>query len=219
MAITQNFNIGRTRKKLGNTVFSKQFGKNTLRTKPIQVKNPKTPGQMQTRSNLAMIVQILRPLVRIMNTAYAGSVTGMSPFNKMTRYNLKNAVNGTEMEWNKMQLCTNCSDTPITDFAITATAGHVVNCTWTKNSILPQELASPVDAIVINRTTQELKVFKFCAARSAESAILTVPAYWQGAVVSVFLQSLDYLGNDSNRTPKHIIANATANLPDVTILA
>jgi len=219
MAIVQNFNIGRTKQKLGNTVFSKQFGKNTLRTKPIEVKNPKTPGQMQTRNNMAMIVQLLRPLVRTMNTAYAGSVTGMSPFNKMTRYNLKNAVNGTEIEWNKLQLCTNLGSSPISDFAITAAAGHIVNCAWVKNSILPQELASPVDAILINRTTQEVKMFKACAQRSAESASITVPAYWQGAVVSVFLQCLDFFDDNNNPKPMRVIANATANLPDVTILA
>ena len=42
MAIVQNPITARTKKKFGNAVFSKQFGKNVMRSKPMEVKNPQT---------------------------------------------------------------------------------------------------------------------------------------------------------------------------------
>jgi len=221
MAIVQNPNIGRTKQKLGNTVFSKQFGKNTLRTKPIEVKNPKTPRQVAQRTIFTTIVKILRPLVKVINVAFfkTGEVTGMSPYNKMLSYNLNNATNGTEVDWTKFKLCTILGNSFITDFVITAAVGHTIHCAWVKNSTLQQELASPVDAFLINKVTNEVLVLKAVAQRSDEQVVLTAPAPWVGDAVAVFLQCLDYQDNGSNLDPLHIIANATANLADVTIIA
>jgi len=60
MAIVQNPITGRTRNKFGTAVFSKQFGLNTMRTKPEGMKNPNTPAQATQRSKFLTVVYLIR---------------------------------------------------------------------------------------------------------------------------------------------------------------
>ena len=220
MAIVQNFNIGHARKSLGNTTFSKQFGKNVLKTKAISVKDARTPRQLEQRAKFGMVGKLLSPMSRIIKAAYHGThaVKGMSPYNKMVRYNLKKAVIGESIDWNKFEVCTNIGDSVIGNFAVNANPELIVQCSWAKNSSLQPELDSPIDAIVINRENLQVLIFKVCALRKDEIAFLNVPACWVGNTVSVYLQCLDFKGKENNRHPFHVIFNATKNLADVTIL-
>ncbi len=70
MAIVQNPITGRTKQKFGPAVFSKQFGKNTMRTKPIEVKNPKTPDQMNQRNKFSLMVAGGRELLPMLKISF-----------------------------------------------------------------------------------------------------------------------------------------------------
>jgi len=59
MAIVQNPITGRTRKKFGTEVFSKHYENNTMRSRPIQVSNPQTEGQVRQRSIFAQTVDLI----------------------------------------------------------------------------------------------------------------------------------------------------------------
>lgn len=83
MAIVQNPITGRTKKKFGTAVFSKQFGKNVMRSKPMEVKNPQTVGQVTQRNKFATTVDLVRQVLPLINKVYAGSLSKMSPFNKV----------------------------------------------------------------------------------------------------------------------------------------
>ena len=87
MAIVQNPITGRTKKKFGTAVFSKQFGKNVMRSKPIEVKNPQTEGQVTQRNKFATTVFLVKQVLPLINDVYAGSLRKMSPFNKITSIN------------------------------------------------------------------------------------------------------------------------------------
>lgn len=50
MAIVQNPLIGQTKGKVGNVVFYRSFENNIIRSKPLKVANPRTPGQVSARS-------------------------------------------------------------------------------------------------------------------------------------------------------------------------
>jgi hypothetical protein len=94
MAIVQNPITGRTKKKFGNAVFSKQFGKNTLRTKPLEVKNPKTPGQVNQRSKFKLMVFTSRVLLGMIRISFQNMAIGKSAFNAFMQANIKTAITG-----------------------------------------------------------------------------------------------------------------------------
>ena len=79
MAIVQNPITGRTRKKFGTAVFSKHYEKNTMRSSPIQVSNPRTEGQVRQRSKFAQTVDLIRQVLPIVNDAYSYTLKNMSP--------------------------------------------------------------------------------------------------------------------------------------------
>ena len=58
MAIVQNPLIGSARKSVGGMTFARVDGKNILRTKPFQVKNPKTQAQVDNRERFKFVTQI-----------------------------------------------------------------------------------------------------------------------------------------------------------------
>ena len=94
MAIVQNPITGRSKNKFGTAVFSKQFGKNTMRTKPIEVKNPKTPDQVNQREKFSLMVSTARLLLNFIRVSFKNSTTKMSPYNVFVSHNLKNAIIG-----------------------------------------------------------------------------------------------------------------------------
>ena len=107
MAIVQNPITGRTRKKFGTAVFSKHYENNTMRSKPIQVANPRTEGQVRQRSKFAQTVDLIRQVLPVVNDAYSNTLKNMSPFNKIVSLNVKNIFGeGTnEIDYTKKYYC------------------------------------------------------------------------------------------------------------------
>lgn len=94
MAIVQNPITGRTKQKFASAVFSKQFGKNTMRSKPIEVKNPKTPDQLNQRSKFKLMIAEARQLLGLVRVSFQNGAIGMSAFNAFISQNILNAITG-----------------------------------------------------------------------------------------------------------------------------
>ncbi len=205
MAIVQNPITGRTRKSFGTAVFSKQFEKNTMRTKPIQVKNPKTPKQLTQRLKFSTIVDLVKPVIPIINDVYAGSVTKMSPFNKIASINLKNAFNGTPpvLDHTKVILCTFDGST-VDGVVITAEANQVMKIDWLPNTTNVEELASPISFIMFNCTSNDSAYFPNVALRSIGTANVTVPKTWIGALTTIHIITKDF-NQILSGSPKQIL--------------
>lgn len=90
MAIVQNPIIGRSKGSFGNAVFSKWKGKNTLRSKALEVANPQTDLQMRQRAKFALLVAVYRQMAAILKTGFREAAVGMSEFNAFQSTNLKN---------------------------------------------------------------------------------------------------------------------------------
>lgn len=84
MAVTQNTLIGSSRGKVGGTVFTKQFGKNVLKSKPLSVANPNTKKQKDQRVSLAKTVALYRSISAVINQTFRSQAVGMSAFNAFT---------------------------------------------------------------------------------------------------------------------------------------
>lgn len=94
MAIVQNPITGRSKQKFGTAVFSKQFGKNTLRTKPMEVKNPRTPDQVNQRNKFSLMVAEGRRLLSMLKLSFQNMAISMSAFNVFIKNNIKTAITG-----------------------------------------------------------------------------------------------------------------------------
>jgi len=67
IAIVENPIIGRARKSFGSAVFSRQSGHNTMRARPLKVRDPKTPAQIRYRRKLATLVHLIHRVLPIIN--------------------------------------------------------------------------------------------------------------------------------------------------------
>ena len=193
MAIVQNPITGRTRKKFGTAVFSKQFGKNTMRTKPAGVKNPNTIGQAKQRAKFSTIVHLIRQVLPLINSVYAGILKNMSPFNKIVSINLKCAFTGDPpvLDHTKVVLC-DLEGSSVINVTMKAKPDQIMDITWDPNSTNTEELSTQLTLLLINCTTNKVMTFPEIAQRSVGSIQITVPTDWVGSKTALHFLTLDY---------------------------
>lgn len=182
MAIVQNPITGRTRKAFGTAVFSKSYGNNTMRTKAMDVKNPRTEGQVRQRNKFATTVELVRQVLPLINEVYAGSLTSMSPFNKITSINVKNAFVGEppELDHTLVVLC-DFVGSSVENVTLTGQDNQVMDIAWDPATTNSADLASLLTFVVFNCDTNKAMIFRDAVARSAGSTSITLPSDWVGA--------------------------------------
>lgn len=205
MAIVQNPVTGRTKKKFGTAVFSRYFDKNVMRTKPLEVKNPKTEGQVKQRNKFATIVSIVKQVAPLLNEVYGRSLTNMSPANKITGINVKNAFSGDPpvLDHTRLVLCDFVGST-IRDVTLTAQADQAMNITWTPGTTHTDELATKLTFILFNCDTNQAVIFRDAAVRQDGEATIKAPAYWVGAKTALHVMTTDY-NQTLGGNPKKVI--------------
>lgn len=193
MAIVQNPITGRTKKKFGTAVFSKQFGKNTMRSKPMDVKNPNTIGQATQRTKFSTIVNLIRQVLTLINSVYAGTLKNMSPFNKIVSINVKNAFTGDPpvLDHTKVILC-DFEGSTVNNVTMTAQPNQVMDIAWEPNTTNPDELSTPLTLILINCITNKVMMFPDVDIRSAGATTITAPADWVGSQTALHVLTVDY---------------------------
>ncbi len=205
MAIVQNPITGRTKKAFGTAVFSKSFDKNVMRSKPLEVKNPRTPGQMRQRNKFGTTVALIKQVKLLINEAYGKSLPNMSPVNKITGINVKNAFSGDPpvLDHTKVVLC-DFEGSSVSNVTLTGDVDQAMNITWNPNTVVPDELASLLSFVLFNCTTNQAAIFKDVVTRDAGLATVTVPASWVGAQTALHVVTTDYNQTLAN-APKKII--------------
>lgn len=188
MAIVQNPITGRTKNKFGTAVFSKHFGKNTMRSKPLDVKNPKTAGQVKQRTKFKTVVELIRQVLPLINEVYAGSLRSMSPFNKVTSINVKTAFVGEPpvLDHTKVVLCDFDGSTVI-NVTLTGQAAQVMDITWDPDTDVQKELDAPLTFVLFNCGTNKGVIYRDVALRSAGLASITAPPLWVGEMTSLHI--------------------------------
>jgi hypothetical protein len=193
MAIVQNPITGRTRKKFGTAVFSKHYENNTMRSKPIQVANPRTEGQVLQRSKFAQTVDLIRQVLPVVNDAYSNTLKNMSPFNKIVSLNVKNifAEGTNEIDYTKVQFCDNAGSN-VRNVELTCEDDQVVSFIWEPNTINQAELDEPVSIILVNCIKNKAINYPAVALRSESAASVIAPVEWVGDVVAAYFNTTDY---------------------------
>lgn len=213
MAIVQNPITGRTRKKFGTAVFSKQFDQNTMRTKPISVRNPRTEGQVKQRTKFATVVDLVRQALPEINSAYSGTLKKMSPFNKITSINVKNAFTGEPpvLDHTKVVLC-DLEGSSVSNVTLTGLEEQLMDIRWEANTTNPDELASKLTFILFNCTTNDAFIVKEHIARSVGRVEIKVPATWVDAMTALHVVATDFTQLLANKPKQTIQFKAGADL-------
>ena len=204
MAIVQNPLIGDARGSLGNTVFSKQFGKNTLRTKPINPKVGRSPGQQLTRERFNLLLPLLRQVLRFINDAYAGSVVGMSTHNRVMSLNMNNCfAEGTaSIEPGLFVLCEH-DGSFVENVVLSSTTENTITATFTSNAQNADEEGDPV--IAYGFDVEGNKIWKFDQIAIRNSGTITLSkTLISGLNIAVYFECLDRV-KLLNDKPKHVI--------------
>ena len=193
MAIVQNPVTGRTKKKFGTAVFTKSFDKNVMRSKPLEVKNPRTEAQVNHRNKFSTAVSLVRQVKPLINEAYGKSLVTMTPSNKVTGLIMQNAFVGDppELDHTKVMLC-DFVGSMVKNVSLVAQADQVMDITWEPNTTNANELASLLSLVLFNCTTNKAIIFKDVAAREAGLASVNVPASWVGAQTALHVVTTDY---------------------------
>ena len=193
MAIVQNPITGRTRKKFGTAVFSKHYENNTMRSRPIQVANPRTEGQVLQRSKFAQTVDLIRQVLPVVNDAYSNTLKNMSPFNKIVSLNVKNifAEGTNEIDYTKVQFCDNAGSN-VRNVELTCEDDQVISLIWEPNTINQAELDEPVSIILVNCIKNKAINYPAVALRSESAASVIAPVEWVGDMVAAYFNTTDY---------------------------
>lgn len=198
MAIVQNPITGRSKKKFGTAVFSKQFGKNTMRTKPVEVKNPKTLAQRQQRSKFSLMVALSRMFISFIRVGFKQVAVSMSQFNMFMKTNIYDVITGTypnyAIDFTKL-IVSKGTLVGVEDGTAAAAAGKLVNISWTDNTGTGDAQATD-KALQLILNYEKGKVYQDVTTktRADASSAITVPASWVGDLVYVYLAFQDATG-------------------------
>jgi hypothetical protein len=204
MAIVQNPIVGRAKQKFGNAVFSTQFGQNTLRTKPVSVKNPRTLKQMIIRKRMKQLVGLFRQIVSDINTAYGSSVKGMSPFNRVISLNMKCAFDaGSDIIVpSRLVICDNSSEARPDSFVVTAPHADQLAVTWVSHFRNSNEQFSDIYFYAYDPVSNKIwKLPEYCTYSNNQNSFL-IPNY-TGQAIHLYSMNLDYV-NLLNGSPRQI---------------
>lgn len=86
MAIIQNPIVGRAKQKFANSIFSTWYGRNVLRSKPLEVRNPRSGKQLTARYELSIRTAILALSLEMFKRIWKRKATSLPIYNEIARY-------------------------------------------------------------------------------------------------------------------------------------
>lgn len=92
MSTTQNPVTGRMSGSFANATFQTQYGKNIMRSKPLTVRNPKSPAQVAQRARITVAGQLYKSIAAFINYVYQASYLKMPVTSWAVKYGLTNAI-------------------------------------------------------------------------------------------------------------------------------
>ncbi len=88
----QNPLTGHSSGKLGNTIFQTQYGYHIVRSKPIMVRNPKSPGQVLVRNKFELASSFIRAALILVRIGYHNYKPHNSAYSAAIGYLLNNCM-------------------------------------------------------------------------------------------------------------------------------
>lgn len=136
MAIFENPKIGRAKGSVGNVVLYTMWGMNIGRTKAEKVNDAKSPAQLAVRGRFKKVRDLVRPMLRYINTAYADSRKDMPPYNHVQSINNPHCFIGDtdEIDPSKFELCDN-DGSFVDNVVLTSPIADSITATFDSNAV------------------------------------------------------------------------------------
>jgi len=199
MAIVQNPITGRTKGKFASAVFSKQFGKNTMRSKPIEVRNPKTLAQREQRSKFSLMVELSRKFLAFIRIGFKQTAIGMSQFNSFMQTNIQNVITGAYPDYEidyTLLLVSRGTLTGSEGSSATAIAGNSVTIDWMDNTGSGDALGTDKALmLILNPNSPNVVSNTTLKTRADGTYDIVVPVAWVGDDVNVYLSFMTEAGD------------------------
>jgi hypothetical protein len=204
MAIFENPKIGRARNSVGNLVFSTHWGKNVGRSKAAKVNDAKSPAQLAVRGRFKKVRNLICPMLKYINPAYADSRKDMPPYNHIMSINIKHCFIGDtdQIDPSKFVLCDN-DGSFVDNVVLTSTVTGTITGTFDSNAQNDNEGGDAVKAYGFDVSGSNIWRFDQDAIRSSGTITLTHPGM-SGLPIAVYFECLDRV-NLLMGKPMHVI--------------
>ena len=185
--------------KVGTVVGANFRGKDIIRSVPKKSDRKPTEAQALQQAKFKLVIQFLQPL-KVIQTKYFGQSSGVkSKVNLAASYMLENAIlvvaEIPQLIFNKI-LITKGELAGFQNPDVTPAAGRVLDFTWEDNSLQGNAKATDVANVVCyNEILNEFQVFNTAATRADGAAQVTLPGYFGGLDVQVWI----YFNNEQQK--------------------
>lgn len=189
--------------KIGNVVGGSWNGIDYMRSKPNNVKDPKTEAQLSQRQKFAMIAAFLKKIKPVITAGYKPHNNQMTPTNSAMSFNIKNAVSGMypdhEIDFSSVRV-TNGDLIPAEDAGAESTAPAEVSFSWSDNSGVGSAAADDQALLLVYNTDKDRAIYVVGdgPTRDEESYTLTLPAGYEGDTVEAYLAFVSADGEEAS---------------------
>jgi hypothetical protein len=177
--------------KVGTVVGGSWKGIDYIRSKPAQVSNPRTEGQVAQRNKFTATLEFLQPLNPFLRIGYKNYTNKKSAFNAAMSYILKNAITGTAPNFSvdyQNAMVSRGSLTGALNPNGASTNVAEIDFSWTDNSGSGNAVATDKAMLVAFNPTDKSATYVTAGAdRSTGNATLQVPSTFSGDNVEVYI--------------------------------
>lgn len=194
MAIIQNPLIGRGKGKMGNAIFTKMYDKNVLRSKPIEVYNPRTAKQMKQRGLFKATTSLASQLLCVIRDGYS-EVKNMSGYNAFTKDNLgKSVIREDEdivINWEDLVIAKGTA-VSLRSVEKEAAGENGLKIEWPfEEGLCDGSGDDTVNVVVINRETGNVELINDSAIREDKEVTITLPGAIAGYAIYLYVAEVD----------------------------
>ncbi len=181
--------------KLNNVIISSWKGIPYVKSKPTQIRDPKTPLQAAQRSRFSRIMSIMVPLSQVVRIGFKGYADKMSAFNAAVSYNLKQAfsadTSNPEIQYPNL-LFSRGNHIGIEEGLCEAIPEGSVRLLWKDKPSLGGSYANDrIMAVLVNETSCSSAYYPDAGSRVQGSIILALPQYQPGDVVHSYIAMIN----------------------------
>lgn len=154
MAVTQNPFIGKSKQKVANVVLSTWKGINTMRSKPLEVANPRTPAQVAQRDKMSSIVRYARQAKQAIDLGFVEQAIRQSQYNAFVGTNIRKFTTAPYLVTNATEFAKGSLSKPRLATYVDA-GGFIYDFVWDSN-LQPGE--NPTDKAIIVLWSEDTNV-------------------------------------------------------------
>ncbi len=177
--------------KVGTVVGANWRGQDIIRSTPKPSSRPPSDKQLQQQTKFKLVISFLQP-VKSIQTKYFGSGSGSrSRINLAVSYTINEAVqmvgDVAELVYNKV-LITKGDLTGFQNVTATPQTGNIIKLNWENNAVQGNaDATDKANAVCYCEELGTFEIFESVAERSVLTADLTLPAYYAGKEIQVWV--------------------------------